>query len=722
MICLDQLMRKRNSNNGGGSVDLTPIYNSLSALSINKLESTAFTFFTNTLTISGAGLPYQINFSDVSVLSANSRCLYNITDSISSLSLSTTTMLKITGPDLISKNSLYVSDLELNVNRISSNTMTLSSIGKINAFDIERNSFRGSSFKGYLMMTGNNMFDNLMRSLVGIDLIGHSMTKNSFSYNKLCNISGAYFTSNTAYVQNVINLNANSAYSNTLDGMGNFNLTANAFHQNSITRAEAGYINLSYADGNTLANVNGHIDAKNMYDNSINWCSWLGRINSFTGNYLSACNFDGSIPYFNQNTMIREMLNVNNGYSFNSNSISSLKNCNLDFITYMSSNTFDNISNLKITADVSFKENSFTEIGNFEYDSGNTNNVFTGNTIQAYTVSIKNMNTNVFTNNSFTIGNFLDFNYGSSNVYDASLNYLLSDYVPESKVLGKYNLVPYVRSLMSGGGGGKQSICAFGVNFSDQINLFPDTIGTLNMNWNFSQLIANVGTLLNKSIDKCLINNWNLSSGGVSGISCSGVVFDSLYYNGAHNKYINTGRLFVGNSDAGNYIRHLYFTNNAVYTASMDTVNDTYPVFSGIEMGSVSASYFQNQFGYCNMLKNTIKNYQIQGLIPNLAAKSCSISIFNFRDFTYVPTPLDSTNPHIMNCTINSVYFTSDTTFSESRIFNRCSIKNALVVCTPLAWDMSSAQFRSAMAEALNGLYNTTTDVIPMTYAETWPN
>jgi hypothetical protein len=54
-------------------------------------------------------------------------------------------------------------------------------------------------------------------------------------------------------------------------------------------------------------------------------------------------------------------------------------------------------------------------------------------------------------------------------------------------------------------------------------------------------------------------------------------------------------------------------------------------------------------------------------------------------------------------------------------MFESCSIKNAFVVCTPLAWDMSSAQFRASIASAFSGGSNTTTDVVPITFMPVFP-
>ena len=711
------------SGSGGGSADLTPIYNSLSALSLNKLESTAFTFFTNTLTISGAGLPYQIDFSDVSVLSANSRCLYNITDTISGLSLTTASIVKITGPDLISKNSFDISDLELNIHSMSSNTITISGVGKIDGYEIGKNSFRGSSFKGYLMMTGHNIQDNLIRSEVGVDFIGPLMTKNTFQYNKLCDFSIASFTSNVFNNHNIINLNVNSAMNNTLTGIGNFNLTANGFHNHSVSGVEAGYINISYAQSNTLSNVKCHIDAKNIYNNTINWCYWLGKIQSFTGNSLSNFYFDGCISYFANNTIEGDMLKNGMGESFKSNSISTMNDCDLGYINSVFSNTFNNISHMKLTAHSSFKDNNLSEIGDFEFERGKTNCIITGNSIHAYSLSFKDMDTDIFTNNSFTIGNFLDFNYGSSNVYDASLNYLLSDYVPETKVLGKYNLVPYVRSLMNGGGGGaKQSICAYDKNIAAQAQLWTDEIGTLNLNIvNSTNVITSAGATWHGTIDKCFINHWdNKSYGLFSLISFSGDCrIKELIYDRRQNTVEKTGSLFSGNNL---FIDTLKYSGITTTAEQWNQTSDYYPLARGATISEADLSFSGCQVAHLPLYSNTISKLKMSGSVPYQVGSTLSIRSFFWKDFSTFPSNEGYLGIPFNSCTIDNLYIDTNRLYTNTSVFGHCSIKNAFVVCTPLAWDMSSGSYRSIVREMISMLSNTTTDIPPMSFVSDWPN
>lgn len=710
------------SGSGGGSADLTPIYNSLSALSLNKLESTAFTFFTNTLTISGAGLPYQIDFTDVSVLSANSGCLYNITDTISGLSLTTTSFVKITGPEMVSNNTFNMRVLDLNAKEISSNTITLSGIGDMNAYRILDNLFIGTDYRGYLELKGNNIITNTINSMCGINLAGIEVSSNSLSFDKLVNISAVSFTRNTLSNNYAANLNVGYGQRNVINKIGNMNLTANSLGNNSFSSIQNGYLNVSLGNYNSFQYASFQIDAANIYDNTFSIGYYSGRVRSFTGNSITYGQLHGDFDYFMRNTMKENILNINTGVSFKSNTISSLDNCKLGFELSISSNSFINIPYLEATVANTFVSNTLSNIGNFEYVNINTNHGFSNNSIHAYSLSFKNMDSGIFTNNSFTIGNYLDFNYGSSNVYDASLNYLLSDYVPETKVLGKYNLVPYVRSLLNGGAGAKQSICAYDKNIAAQAQLWTDEIGTLNLNIvNSTNVITSAGATWHGTIDKCFINHWdNKSYGLFSLISFSGDCrIKELIYDRRQNTVEKTGSLFSGNNL---FIDTLKYSGITTMAEKWNETSDYYPLARGATISEADLSFSGCQVAHLPLYSNTISKLKMSGSVPYQVGSTLSIRSFFWKDFSTFPSNEGYLGIPFNSCTIDNLYIDTDRLYTNTSVFGHCSIKNAFVVCTPLAWDMSSGSYRSIVREMISMLSNTTTDIPPMSYVSVWPN
>ena len=714
-------MKNKNSGSGGGSADLTPIYNSLSALSLNKLESTAFTFFTNTLTISGAGLPYQIDFTDVSVLSANSGCLYNITDTISGLSLTTASIVKITGPETISNNSFNMKIFDFNAKDILSNTITLSGTGEINAYRIFDNSFVGTDYQGYLEEKADNIINNTFNNVYFLHLNGDNISSNSLSSARLVNISAVSFTHNTITKNHNLNLNIATGQRNSFSGVGNMNLTVNSLGTNSLTSIEAGFMNISYGNNNSLKSVSCQIDAKNIYSNTFTSCNLVGRIDSFTDNSISGGWIDVDGVALKQNSMNGDNLIFRNGKSFNYNSIHSLKHCDLKYINHVNSNTFETVSNVYLQANFSFVGNSLSNVENFECDI-ERNTGFSNNSIHAYSLSFKDMDSGIFTNNSFTIGNYLDFNYGSSNVYDASLNYLLSDYVPETKVLGKYNLVPYVRSLMNGGAGAKQSICAYDKNIAAQAQLWTDEIGTLNLNIvNSTNVITSAGATWHGTIDKCFINHWdNKSYGLFSLISFSGDCrIKELIYDRRQNTVEKTGSLFSGNNL---FIDTLKYSGITTTAEKWNETSDYYPLARGATISEADLSFSGCQVAHLPLYSNTISKLKMSGSVPYQVGSTLSIRSFFWKDFSTFPSNEGYLGIPFNSCTIDNLYIDTGRLYTNTSVFGHCSIKNAFVVCTPLAWDMSSGSYRSIVREMISMLSNTTTDVPPMSFVSDWPN
>ena len=364
--------------------------------------------------------------------------------------------------------------------------------------------------------------------------------------------------------------------------------------------------------------------------------------------------------------------------------------------------------------------NSLSNVENFECVI-ERNTGFSNNSIHAYSLSFKDMDTGIFTNNSFTIGNYLDFNYGSSNVYDASLNYLLSDYVPETKVLGKYNLVPYVRSLMNGGAGAKQSICAYDKNIAAQAQLWTDEIGTLNFNIvNSTNVITSAGATWHGTIDKCFINHWdNKSYGLFSLISFSGDCrIKELIYDRRQNTVEKTGSLFSGNNL---FIDTLKYSGITTMAEKWNETSDYYPLARGATISEADLSFSGCQVAHLPLYSNTISKLKMSGSVPYQVGSTLSIRSFFWKDFSTFPSNEGYLGIPFNSCTIDNLYIDTDRLYTNTSVFGHCSIKNAFVVCTPLAWDMSSGSYRSIVREMISMLSNTTTDIPPMSYVSVWP-
>jgi hypothetical protein len=520
---------------------------------------------------------------------------------------------------------------------------------------------------------------------------GLNCLNNTFSSNRIIHFEGNDVKNNQISSASFFNVLANNLEENTLSSISNMIMNGNECYLNNARNVKCGNCFANVIENNNFVTITNLNQTANKIDSNL--YSYVSTLTidaaSIRGNYVNGENIDVSGSYITKNTFSgfqNAIINVNSVFSSNS----------------IGNGTYFNLNNYNTSVNVS------------------------GNSFYVDELKMNRIYTDYFTKNTISVNKMLDFDYGSSNVYDNELNYLLSDYIDESKVLGKYNLVPYVRSLMNGGGNGNVSICAFAKNLRNQIILFPDNIDTFNLNINFSN--TDTGPLLdgitfsNKTINKFLVNNWNLTSGGLRSImSMKNVSINSFWYDADWNAYIHTGSLFSCSTSNGLTINEVNYTHNTHYTSSMDTINEIYPICSNATFGTVNMSFFQNQFAYAPIYNNTIKQLNMSGSTPVLAGLKCSISTFNYKDFIN-STHIDSTNPPFKSCTFGNILFSPDSTISTSRIFNQCSIKNANVVCTPLMWDMSSATYRAWMAEAIAGFNNTTTDVVPMSYVSVWPN
>lgn len=654
-------------------------------------------------TISGEG-KYQIDYSDVKS-DYNKECLYNLTGGV------------ISGIDYSE-----IGDVKLGINYLDefeSNTKSQGGSmyisGKINSFDnnslkylslknVDIKSLCSNTFESLTYIADNDLESNIVSTG---DIINHgNVLSNSILQGNIFN-TGNSFSKNNVYSGSLIDLGGIFAVSNNF--LSNSGLNINAYM-------------ISY---NTMDNI-GQIDLNGQlcYSNSIYSVNKLNAnarlCYSQTMSYVSMLNQEATTLKSNKYSVITE--GTVNCPWIESNTFTNIKHLSLNGFD-VSKNNFNSILQGDIRIDDLFYSNSYTG-AYLNLNNHNASVDVSGNNISVDDLKFNRIYSEYFTKNTISVNRMLDFDYGSSKVYDASLNYLLSDYIDESKVLGKYNLVPYVRSLMNGGGGNGNSICAFAKNLKNQIILFPDNIDTFNFNINYSN--TDTGPLIdgvlfsNKTINKFLVNNWNLTSGGLRSImSMKNVSINTFWYDANWNAYIHTGSLFSCSTSNGLTINEVNYSHNTHYTSSMDTINELCPICSNATYGTVNMSFFQNQFAYAPIYNNTIGKLNISGSMPVLAGLKCSISTFNYKDFTN-GTHIDSTNPPFKSCTFDNVLFSPDSTISLSRVFNHCSIKNAKVVCTPLMWDMSGASYRSWMAEAIAGFSNTTTDVIPMSYVENW--
>ena len=506
----------------------------------------------------------------------------------------------------------------------------------------------------------------------------------SGGYINISTLSGLDLATGNTFKEMNINLNNGYASNNSFNDVGNITLRNNRFENNSIdTVYYVNEIGAALSSNNITSIKNIKCDNVNVYKNTI---SQIDNINIENGNFKS-----NSIGNIRGNINVGEM---------NNNSILS--------------------GNIDVKFDV-FTGNSILG-GNYTLN-GDLNS-FSGNTIDCNLLNLNSIEQSYLNGNTLTISS-LDFNYGSSNVYDASLNYLLSDYIPESKVLGRYNLVPYVRSLMNGGGGnGYISVNAYDSNISYESPIWPKNIDFLKLNLMNTEMniLWQGGVYENGTISNLLVNNWNLNTasyGMYSLLSFNNVLIKSMTYDYQNMTQTRTGSLFSGS----NYtIDNLYYTHIKLSTNYNET-SDSMPLIRNGVINNLNLNFYSN--GNKNaadiIFSDTVGKFNLSGVMPYNLIESCSISTFNYKDFTTTDaSPLIGACVH--RCTIDGLYFDPDRIYTNTRIFNQCSIKNANVVCTPLMWDMSSAQYRNLIANAISGLSNTTTDVVPISYVSSWPN
>ena len=712
--------------------DLVIIRSNTSALSSDFMN----------LTSTFSGGKYQINISDTKS-DYDLGCLYNLTGGSYTVS---------------SENSKYYSFGGLGLDLFSySNNSNCTFEGHIKSFDCL--TIDGSS-NTYSNLKVDEFNNKNVRSFVGENV---SIPFKSCSYMYRNRISNYGIISNCTLTSYNTITNFGSVNGNIIGSTwNNFTLTG-LFNSNTLK----GNIGLSIRDGSVESNSFSSTGDVNITGENI----------SFAGNtlrYISTCQVAGnynsnsisnvvylynSYKYFSKNTLSNiTCMNLYNKMGVSSNSISSLRSCNLDAISVMKNTlimTILDVNPLLYSSNViTGVKNNVNNVQNFVSNSLNidelnidfpiTNPSFSKNSILVDTLSVNRFFSEYFTDNIINVGNFLDFNYGSSEVYDASLNYLLSDYIAETKVLGKYNLVPYVRSLnnsisslnnsisslsnsistLTGGGGNAfVSICAHDSNINYEASLWPKNIDVLKLNLMNSEhnILWNGGNYSNGTISNLLVNNWDLSSisyGMYSALSFYNVLIKSMTYNRLSNTITNTGSLFSGNLYT---INNLYYTHIDRTTNYNETSDSQVLIRNGI-IHNLNLSFKTN--GNLNgadlIFSDSVGKFNLSGVMPMNLIESCSISTFNYKDFT--TTDGSSLIGACVNkCTIDALYFDPDRIYTNTRVFRQCSIKNANVVCTPLMWGMSSAQYRNLIADAISGMSNTTADVVPISYVSSWP-
>jgi hypothetical protein len=416
-------------------------------LSIVKLDSSIFNNFTSTLTISG-GSPYQIPFDDIPS-DAELFCLYNITGDVANKSLTQT--LALSALNSFNNNTLNGSFFDINAKSISLNQISASR-NNLRAIDFESNSLYQYVYTGYYNVDAHFLRKNTYSSFGMVCVSGYMEQSDSFTSIQKCDINDFIISSNTFNKVNVLNLDALLVQQGKYSSIGMFNCSAQDLTGIQLSYVPGGNLNVSYAGSNTISEFLGHAEINNLFTNTLSYNFMYGKINSLSSNSISENTLFLESCDLKRNKFSRGLLNVGVGRNVATNTISRVSNVYLGHVIEMKFNTCGWIYNMKVGAASSFYNNELGEINNFEYSAEHTYyHTFSGNTIQASTVSFKTINSSIFTDNSLTINEVLDFNYGSSNVYDSNLHYLLDGYVDESKVLGKYNLIPYLRNLNNKG-------------------------------------------------------------------------------------------------------------------------------------------------------------------------------------------------------------------------------------------------------------------------------
>lgn len=330
----------------GGSVNLSPIYNSLSTINeyistlSNNVVNNYYTTFSydsliNSGTIMSISRPYLQDFTP-----SDGTYQYNISGDVDVSNLSFSTDFNVLGA-------------------ISNVSGTLS---VANTIDLKIDKFK--NFSGveidntiqYLKLSGENIINNTISSLIRGEINADNINGIAFNVNDL-NVSGVSFISNSITNSKIVNLNVNSIQQNLLSGNVYF-INENAFVDN------------------TFKGVNLYNTGTNFAENYISQCNFLKDENRYNFNntysYLTMANFFGD--------------------TFESNKLSYIDRINLDAMT-ISTNTFITANYMNLSC-VNFTQNTITtcKIGNFYCDEI-ANNLFNSGAVYNINAYVYKTNT-----------------------------------------------------------------------------------------------------------------------------------------------------------------------------------------------------------------------------------------------------------------------------------------------------------------------------------------
>lgn len=321
---------------GVASVNLNPIYSSLQMLSMVKLDSSVFTHFTNTITISGGGFPYLVDYSDGTGL--NRTYLYNVSGTLPSDGIGAE---QLKGYDMIMTG----------VSALSAGPYNLDGF----------KSFNTNSFQGTPTMVLKNV---------------KNLLTNRFNYGTcldICNYSSAI--SNTYSAISTINMLCKNGINRNETFSTNGLLNLNIDKDNYVSYVGNGILNMTniYITGDTF-NYNKYINHEcyNIYSASWNNNSSLNLKCSYAGYCVFERFFDGA--KLDVNSL------VNNEYctipklnlvarNINSNSFTSIAKLNVDCLNFNDA-WFNKVSKANVICN-SMTHGQFTQCSYMDFQGVN---------------------------------------------------------------------------------------------------------------------------------------------------------------------------------------------------------------------------------------------------------------------------------------------------------------------------------------------------------------
>ncbi len=307
----------------GGSINLSPIYNSLSTINeyistlSNNVVNNYYTTFSydsiiNSGTIMSISRPYLQDFTP-----SDGTYQYNISGNLDVSNLSFSTDFNVLGA--ISNVSGTLTE---------TNTIDL----KIDKFE----NFSGVKIDNVLnnfKLSGENIISDTISSIIRGEINADNISEIALNVDDL-NVSGVSFISNTITNSRLVNLNVNSIQKNLLSGNVYF-INENAFIDNTFKGV-------------------------NLYNTGTN----------FVENYISQCNFLKDENRYNYNNLYSYLTMANIFCdTFESNRMSNVDRVNLDAMT-ISKNVFTTANYMNVSC-VNFTQNTITtgKIWNFNCDN-----------------------------------------------------------------------------------------------------------------------------------------------------------------------------------------------------------------------------------------------------------------------------------------------------------------------------------------------------------------